>query len=769
MHTFNQIGAFPYVCSPHASFMKGAIKVLPATRPCGEADCNPIKCERGFESFVPKGECCPECRPLKTTTPEPMACPRDVRECRDGSFVTRDPKLDCEFPECKPVVCPKDARECRDGSFVTRDPKLDCEFSQCPVDPTKPTEEQTKPTESPASDDEIVEQCIRKCLGCGDFCSADEKEVCVSKCKCEKADCNLIKCERGFESFIPKGKCCPECRPVKTTTPEPVFCTEDVLLCPNGDALSRDPEKRCTFPDCKCPQGEEWDRLSKTPSCVPVTCDSKNACSSSEACRPSKRVCIRSPCQQFVCAVAETEPCEEADCNPIKCERGFESFVPKGECCPECRPLKTTTPEPMACPRDVQECRDGSFVTRDQKLDCAFTDCPTSEPETDAPEPGGKCRIGSKPFEQHSMHCGEKVLTMRCECTLDGWMCMVTALVQCTTTPEPTTATKDLCEAVTCRPIDCQKGEETFIPKGECCPRCRPADNDVTNACAKDMRECRDGSFVTRDPKLDCEFSQCPDIEAADDSNDNGTGCAELFKKKDCEAVTVGGAAVCMWEGTLKAGSCSTLSSKTTVTTTEEPITTKKADDSSFDTTDCSAFEKKKDCQAKSSCLWAGSLKDGSCNTATTTTTEVPVTTMDPGCTAVAKKKDCLKVAVAGFSICEWTGTLKEGSCDIVYPKPLDSGEWLFKGKKAKTCAWTKGRKGRCKKNATVAGNTVTGYVACPRTCGDDPKWRFDAAKNGCAWTEGLKERCMVTSTKNKDDDRKAYEACPVTCAKHYK
>eukprot|EP00729_Bicosta_minor_P016604 gene16604-24143_t len=101
MHTFNQIGAFPYVCSPHASFMKGAIKVLPATRPCGEADCNPIKCERGFESFVPKGECCPECRPLKTTTPEPMACPRDVRECRDGSFVTRDPKLDCEFPECK--------------------------------------------------------------------------------------------------------------------------------------------------------------------------------------------------------------------------------------------------------------------------------------------------------------------------------------------------------------------------------------------------------------------------------------------------------------------------------------------------------------------------------------------------------------------------------------------------------------------------------------------------------------------------------------------
>lgn len=32
-------------------------------------------------------------------------------------------------------VCPQDAKECSDGSFVARDPKLDCEFSPCPDEP----------------------------------------------------------------------------------------------------------------------------------------------------------------------------------------------------------------------------------------------------------------------------------------------------------------------------------------------------------------------------------------------------------------------------------------------------------------------------------------------------------------------------------------------------------------------------------------------------------------------------------------------------------
>ena len=185
------------------------------------------------------------------------------------------------------------------------------------------------------------------------------------------------------------------------------------------------------------------------------------------------------------------------------------------------------------------------------------------------------------------------------------------------------------------------------------------------------------------------------------------------------------------------------------------------------DNNDCAGLKTKKSCSLPA-CVWVGALKGGSC-TIVTPATEAPATTApEPGCTAADKKRICLKVQVAGIPVCEWAGTLRGGSCSTSFPKPVDSDEWRFKGKKAKACAWTNGRKNRCNQQARVAGSKVTGYVACPATCGDDPSWRFDAAKNGCAWTEGLKDRCTVTSTKNAGDGRKAYEACPVTCAEHY-
>eukprot|EP01083_Nonionella_stella_P234396 825142_1 len=96
-------------------------------------------------------------------------CTMDVKECVDGSFVSRDGDNNCEFQPCPedkdsevPItaiaaeggnivagesnageektedlvsVCAMDLKECADGmTFVSRDDKNNCEFESCPED-----------------------------------------------------------------------------------------------------------------------------------------------------------------------------------------------------------------------------------------------------------------------------------------------------------------------------------------------------------------------------------------------------------------------------------------------------------------------------------------------------------------------------------------------------------------------------------------------------------------------------------------------------------
>merc|ERR1712048_66810 len=65
--------------------------------------------------------------------PESLFCTEDVKECDDGSFVSRNPLNNCEFNECRssPMMCTKDVQECDDGSFVSRDPWNNCNFEAC--------------------------------------------------------------------------------------------------------------------------------------------------------------------------------------------------------------------------------------------------------------------------------------------------------------------------------------------------------------------------------------------------------------------------------------------------------------------------------------------------------------------------------------------------------------------------------------------------------------------------------------------------------------
>jgi hypothetical protein len=46
---------------------------------------------------------CGEYRPIpvKTSETEPLRCTNDTKTCEDGSVLSRDPAMDCEFPPCQ--------------------------------------------------------------------------------------------------------------------------------------------------------------------------------------------------------------------------------------------------------------------------------------------------------------------------------------------------------------------------------------------------------------------------------------------------------------------------------------------------------------------------------------------------------------------------------------------------------------------------------------------------------------------------------------------
>ena len=61
-------------------------------------------------------------------------CPNDSVLCPDGTYLSRDPNNNCEFPPCDGDTgeCDKGLVECIDGVWVPRDPEADCEYVPCP-------------------------------------------------------------------------------------------------------------------------------------------------------------------------------------------------------------------------------------------------------------------------------------------------------------------------------------------------------------------------------------------------------------------------------------------------------------------------------------------------------------------------------------------------------------------------------------------------------------------------------------------------------------
>lgn len=115
----------------------------------------------------------------------------------------------------------------------------------------------------------------------------------------------------------------------------------------------------CTKRICPCDAGEEFERNIQ--KCIPVTCESKNACDGDDICVSETRICAKAPCPQFYCrprdsscqlkdgriiphwAVIQPDPDSSNWCNHCRCYLGKIACTQK-LCLPRpCRKLPCCT------------------------------------------------------------------------------------------------------------------------------------------------------------------------------------------------------------------------------------------------------------------------------------------------------------------------------------------------------------------------------------------------------------------------------------------
>ena len=130
------------------------------------------------------------------------------------------------------VVCPADVLECPGGETLNRDPENDCQFPSCPCD--------------------SIADC-RDCLDekCAWVPGVNGKEGgCAKNCNKVPADVPCF-----FHKFGDDADTCPA-----------DMCPADILVCPGGETLNRDPNNNCKFPSCPC------DTIGSCADCLEEKC-----------------------------------------------------------------------------------------------------------------------------------------------------------------------------------------------------------------------------------------------------------------------------------------------------------------------------------------------------------------------------------------------------------------------------------------------------------------------------------------------------------------
>jgi len=440
--------------------------------------CNIVHCPAGHRLERPDHECC-RCVQVTTTaqttttqpsTSTPSTIPPTTQPpiCRYNNKThkindTWDVSL-CEFCECildkdgNPMVnCIRQkCKACPAGTYPKKVDYQCCEIC-VPIPTTIPTttpttEKSTTTTPSTTSTTEIptttpAPRCFygNKTYEPGDSWQPSECETC--KCSinanghaavvCRVTDCGTIECPPGFHPVKVPGECCKKCVPRPTTQlPSTTSPTTQSTTPSTTPTTTKPPTTPTTAPPVCTYNGKDYDIGDTwTRDCMTCTC-------------------------RLINGKADTE-CRKTPCPPMTCPVGTQEVLKKGDCCPICEKLPSTT-TPSTTP------------TTTPSTTSSTTPSTTSAPTPTQPEPttqprSNVCRYNGKEYE-----IGKKWNTTICEtcsCTanIHGFAKIDCVTEQCPACPTGSTPvmTKDKC--CSCCPGGAMTAPPTKLPASKPC------------------------------------------------------------------------------------------------------------------------------------------------------------------------------------------------------------------------------------------------------------------------------------------------------------
>ena len=287
--------------------------------------------------------------------PDDKECKQGTLRCADGTFVERDPNDECRFVPCPDDnKCNDDIKVCKDGSFVSRDPSDCSKFLPC-------------------DDDDCSDTTTQDC-GEGVFVGKDPSD-CDNFLPCP--DLQLTPTPINQDNLTPTPTPDPDATPTPTDKLE--TCDEREKVCSDGSIVTRDIFNGCEFPPCGddfkcnddlllCPNGQYVGR-------DPTTCDFLPCPGVIEDCDKAYK-----KCEDGIYVIADANdncnyvPCpNDNDCADLTLTCSDGTVVvpnPKYGCefdfCP---------PENDRCNDQVKLCPDGNYVGRDPNNGCNFYPC----------------------------------------------------------------------------------------------------------------------------------------------------------------------------------------------------------------------------------------------------------------------------------------------------------------------------------------------------------------------------------------------------------
>ena len=287
--------------------------------------------------------------------------------------------------------------------------------------------------------------------GCPGECEHDNYGSCIATMPCPSQECMTPHGIPIVPCSVDGGDCyCVAgstfCDGASGPSVDGDPCPLDVKDCPDGNVVSRDPSIGCDFPEC--PQ-------SGTPECgCPGECDHDNDGS-----------CIAPmPCPSQECMTPHGIPIVPCSVD------GGDCYCVAGSTF--CDGASGPSVDGDPCPLDVKDCPDGNVVSRDPSIGCDFPECPQSgTPECGCP---GECEHDND---------GSCIAPMPC--------------------PSQECMTPHGIPIVPCS----AEGGECYCVAGSTFCDAPSVDGDP---CPLDVKDCPDGSVVSRDPSIGCDFPECP-------------------------------------------------------------------------------------------------------------------------------------------------------------------------------------------------------------------------------------------------------------------